>query len=91
MNDDPFAMTNDMMGSLGIDMSPWALAAGFVFSVVGFYFWREGKRRVNYGVLWTGVVLMIYPLFLSGALRIWLAGFALSAVGYYFWNRGEAA
>ena len=89
MEDDPFAMTKSMATSLEIDLSPGALIAGFVFSVIGFYLYREGKKRLNQGVLWTGVVMMIYPVFISGALRLWIAGGGLCAVAYFFWTRDE--
>ena len=90
MENDPLALTKNMAGTLGLDLSPGALIAGFVFSVIGYYLYREGKKRLNRGVLWTGVVMMIYPVFISGATRLWVAGAGLCAVAYFFWTRDES-
>ena len=80
-------MTQAMASSLGLDLSPGALLAGFVFSVVGVYAFKMGRKTQNTGVIWTGVALMVYPLFLNGALKLWIAGLALSALGWFFWTR----
>ncbi|MBX3021372.1 MAG: hypothetical protein KF799_06800 [Bdellovibrionales bacterium] len=59
-----------------------ALLAAFVFGVVGFYLFLHGRRRTNYWWVWTGVGLMIYPLFISGAWSSWATGGALCILAY---------
>jgi hypothetical protein len=68
---------------MDFDFSISTLFAGFIFGVIGFYLFREGKRRLNYTTLFCGVLLMIYPYFVSGPWLTWCAGFALCGLAYY--------
>jgi hypothetical protein len=61
------------------------LIAGFIFGVVGFYLFREGKRRLNYQILFIGVGLMVYPLFVTNDWMIWIVGAGLCGLAYYVW------
>ncbi len=70
------------MDSLGLDFSFSSLMAGFVFGVIGFYLFREGKKRLNYSTIFCGVSLMAYPIFVSGPWMTWGTGVVLCAVAY---------
>lgn len=65
------------------DFSVGSLVGSFVFGVIGFYLFREGKKRLNFRVLWIGVALMTYPLFVSGTMWVWGVGLALSGLAYF--------
>jgi hypothetical protein len=67
------------------DFSVSSLLAGFIFSVIGFWMFKEGKRRLNYPILFVGVALMIYPYFVSGHWLPWIVGIALCGVAKYYW------
>ena len=60
----------------------WSLLAAFVFGVIGFYLFLNGKRRTNYWWIWIGVALMVYPIFISSAWLNWLVGFGFCALAY---------
>ncbi len=55
-----------------------------------YYLYREGKKRLNRGVLWTGVGVMIYPVFVNGALRMWMTRRGIVRGGVLFWTRDES-
>ena len=74
---------------MGINFSPLALLGGFVFSVVGLYYFREGKKRHYPKTKWVGIVLMIYPLGVSATVLIWCVGVFLWALAYYFKTEGQ--
>lgn len=68
---------------LSIDIS--ALFASFVFGVIGFWMWREGRRQEKEYIPWIGVGLMAYPYFVDGAKLTWGIGMALCSIAYYIW------
>jgi hypothetical protein len=61
------------------------LAAGFIFGVIGFWLFREGKRRIDYQILFIGIGLMVYPLFVSNDWMVWIIGCGLCAWAYSVW------
>jgi hypothetical protein len=69
------------------DFSVSALAASFLFGVIGLWMFREGRRRDHTVSLGIGLAMMIYPYFVSQATLTWLIGFALCGAAYYYWNR----
>ena len=64
--------------------SPAALIGGVIFGIVGLYCFRYGRKQLNHKVMVVGIALMVYPLFISQALSIWVVGSALSALAYYW-------
>ncbi len=60
--------------------------AGFVFSVIGFYVFREGKRKINYSLVFIGIALMLYSYFTHGPWQDWGIGVALCGAAKYFWD-----
>jgi hypothetical protein len=72
------------LDALGLSFSFSALAAGFVFGIVGFYIFRHGKRSLNYPLIFTGIALMSYTLFTQGPLQDWGGGALLCGLAYYF-------
>lgn len=64
-----------------------ALIAAFLFGVIGFWMYKEGRRREHTKIWAIGIALMLYPYFVSGAWPTWLVGGALCASAYYYWNR----
>jgi hypothetical protein len=74
---------NNPMGMLS-HLSVSTLLASFVFGVIGFYVFRHGKKTAKYPVLFTGLALMIYPMFTSGWILDWGTGIFLCSLAYYF-------
>lgn len=75
---------SDAGNLLGLDFSPSVLIAGLIFGVVGFYAFRIGKKNSNLKLVILGMILMVYPLFVSGAKMTWGIGILLSAAAYHF-------
>jgi hypothetical protein len=62
-----------------LNLDPWTLFLGFVFSVIGFGYYRYGKRQGETVTLIVGIVLMIYPLFTTSPVTIVVVGLLLMA------------
>jgi hypothetical protein len=73
----------------GIDLSPAALAAGFLVSSVGLGLFLYGKRATRFPQLLTGLTLMVYPLFVHGAVAMLAVG-AVLVGGMWAWVRAGA-
>lgn len=67
-------------------LNPSTLIAGFIFGILGFWLFREGKKRQNFYVLIIGILLMAYPYFVNSALVTWLIGGALTGAAWFFWH-----
>jgi hypothetical protein len=72
----------------GLDLSPATLVVGFLVSSVGFGLFLYGKRATRFPQLLTGLALMVYPLFVHGALAMLAVG-AVLVGGLWAWVRVE--
>ena len=63
--------------------NPALLISGLAISTVGMGVFIYGKKMVNYRSLIAGLLLMIYPLFVTSVLWMWLIAGACLA-GLYF-------
>lgn len=68
-----------------MDLSASSIIAGLVFSITGFYFYRQGKIRSNYWWYGVGIGQMVYGFFVTGPLATWGVGIAL--LGVAIWKR----
>jgi hypothetical protein len=73
----------------GLDLSPATLATGLLVSSVGFGLFLYGKRATRFPQLLTGLTLMVYPLFVHGALAMLAVG-AVLVGGMWVWVRTGA-
>lgn len=71
------------IGSMGLDLSPGSLIAGFLFSVIGIFVFRRAKKNLNYPQLFVSIGLMIYMVFTHTTLQNWLVGLTLTGLAYY--------
>ncbi|MBC7372287.1 MAG: hypothetical protein H7326_12015 [Bdellovibrionaceae bacterium] len=62
-----------------------SIAAGIVFSGIGLWFFREGKRRDNTRLVIIGIALMVYTYFTSSPWLDWGVGLALCGAAKYYW------
>jgi hypothetical protein len=67
-------------------MTPLAFFGSFIFSGIGVWLFREGKRRTNFHVLIIGIVMAVYPYFTSSDKGIWFGGILLCFAAKYFWQ-----
>ena len=59
--------------------------AGLVFGTIGMWLWSQAKRRMNSTLKLIGVILMVYPWFVSNIWLQWLVGIALCIWARYAW------
>jgi hypothetical protein len=59
------------------------LAWGFLFSSIGLAFFMYGKSQKSLIPLCSGLVLMIYPYFVSSSAWMVVIGAILSAIPYF--------
>jgi hypothetical protein len=71
-----------LANSGAFDFSIWTIMAGLVFSVVGLYYFRAGKRATNIPVVITGIALMLYPYFVTNPWACWAVGVGLTFYAY---------
>ena len=71
-----------LLDSLTSSFSVYGILWAVFFSLIGFGFFVYGKKSVNYVFLFCGIILMVYPYFITGTLYIVLAGAVLSAVPF---------
>jgi hypothetical protein len=72
----------ELISGMKMDLS--AFIAGLLFGVVGFVYWRYGKKREKPVMLWSGVALMVYPYVVSALLPVILVGLALVALPFVY-------
>ncbi len=66
-------------------MSATSLLLGLIFSSIGVGFFVYGKKQQNPVPLVCGLVLMIYPYFVSSLFALVVIGAVLIAIPY-FWR-----
>jgi len=67
------------------NFSPSNLFAGLIFGSIGFVAFIYGKKIASFRPMVIGIVLMVYPYFISGTLFLYLIGIVLT-VALYFWR-----
>ncbi|MBI3607989.1 MAG: amino acid transport protein [Nitrospirae bacterium] len=62
-----------------LNLDPWYLVLSLIFSTIGFGYFRYGKRQGESLLLIVGVILMVYPYFITNALAVAVVGLLLMA------------
>jgi hypothetical protein len=62
-----------------LNLNPWYLVLSLVFSTIGFGYFRYGKRQGESLLLIVGVMLMVYPYFITSPLAVVVVGLFLMA------------
>lgn len=78
--------TGDVGGLLG-SFSMWTLFFGFAFGVFGWWIFKQGRKKQNFGLIGIGIALMVYPYFVTKPLASFLIGGGLCFGAYKIWNR----
>jgi len=71
------------LGSGGFNW--WNIISGIIFSIIGWYAFIHGKREKSIRPMVIGIMLMVYPYFISNALLALAIGLALTAA-LFFWR-----
>ena len=67
------------------DISLSSLAASFVFGVIGFWLFKEGKRRTEVRLVIIGITMIGYSYFTGSPLADWGIGLGLCGLAYFYW------
>lgn len=59
------------------------LFVGLLAGIVGIAYFRWGKRQTRYAPMVCGLLLCVYPYFVSGLLWQILVGIALGAIPFF--------
>ncbi len=62
-----------------VNLDPWYLFLGLIFSMIGFGYFRYGKRQGDGPAMIVGVGLMVYPYFITSPLAVVGVGVLLMA------------
>lgn len=63
-----------------LDFNPWSMLLSTIFGLLGLFFLRYGKAEGSFTKMVTGLLLMVYPLVVTGPWRNFLVGASLTAV-----------
>jgi len=66
-----------------MDLSINSIIASLVFSSIGIWFFRYGKRESEPKILIIGMLLMGYSYFIENHSLMWVVGIALTAWGWW--------
>ena len=73
---------------MSLDFSPAALAASFLVSAVGFVFYKYGRSMRRTPQIVGGIVLMVFPYFITDPLITVLIGGLISGLIWFLTRRG---
>jgi hypothetical protein len=59
------------------ELSFSSLFAGFAFGVLGFFLIKQGRKKGHLAGILIGLVLLIFPYFISNPFLVWLIGLSL--------------
>ena len=81
---------NAVMASYGMNPSgfsfSWAnIIGGLIFGIIGWCAFNYGRKERNYKILSIGLVLMVYPYFISNTILMYVVGAAITSL-LYFWR-----
>lgn len=66
--------------------SPAYLFGALVFGLIGMVAFGRGRKASNPMLMWTGVVLMVYPYAVGETWLLWTVGVGLTAWVFAKWN-----
>jgi len=81
---------NSLMNSYGVSSSGFSFSwpnimGGIIFGIIGWSAFNYGRKNQAYKPLGIGLVLMVFPYFVSNTLLLYLVGIVISSL-LYFWK-----
>lgn len=68
-----------------MDLSLSGFLAGLIFGTIGFWLFGQARRRMNDTLKVIGVIMMIYPWFVSNIWLQWIVGAGLCIWARFAW------
>jgi len=68
--------------SLNMDFSVGSLLAGLLFGTLGIYFFRLGKREMNFRLMGVASMLFLYSYFIYNPYLCWGIGIVLTVLSF---------
>ena len=65
-----------------MNFSVSSFLAGFIFGMIGFYLFKHGRKEAHVPSMIIGLLMMIYPYFITNAYLTWGIGIGLSFIAY---------
>ena len=78
-----YGVSNPLGSGGGINWGYWI--ANILFGIIGWYAFIHGKREKSARPMVIGIILMVYPYFVSNTILVFVIGIALTAA-LYFWR-----
>ena len=75
-----FSRSMDLLNSFGFSAS--IIIGSLIFSVIGYYFIKQGKKHGHIPTIITGAALWIYPYFIRNDYLFWGIGIGFTLLGY---------
>lgn len=73
--------------SMGLTLpSPLNILGSIIFGIIGYVAFRHGRKLFRTDLTIAGVVLMLYPYFVSETWMIWSVGAALTGRVFAKWQ-----
>ncbi len=69
---------------MDLDLSLNSILCGLIFSSVGIYYFRKGKREGIMPLVVIGIAMMMYSYFISKPALNWIIGIGLWVWAYTF-------
>lgn len=67
-----------------MDLNPQTLLAGLIFGTIGWGAFSYGRKLELWQPRAIGLLLMLYPYFITHRILVWLVGVALLVVLWFF-------
>ncbi|MFV8256526.1 hypothetical protein ACNQKP_01900 [Bdellovibrio bacteriovorus] len=86
MDSEELGLENLPLDQLNLSFDMWTIVAGLLFSLIGWWLFRQGKKKENKRFRYVGILLMVYPYVVQGAFWNWTVGLILCGYAYYWWD-----
>ena len=71
---------------LGLHFTASQIIASLVFTVIGLYIFRRGKKLLNFPLIFISIIMLTYGFFSTGPWMDWGLGAGLCVLAYYYWD-----
>jgi hypothetical protein len=70
-----------------MNFSLGSIIANLIFGAIGLWVLNQGRKQTNFNYVICGLLMMIYPIFVSGTLANWAVGGGICLLCYWIENK----